>query len=176
MNRIARLIVAGMLVMRALPASASSARVAGPLDEVNDASVSVSIGDSLMQDDERVIPLFDKHRARADSFEAALTAAIVSRVDKAGIKVSSKSTHAISFAFFGGAQAAGDHGSLNFFLLEVSVTGSESDPCGCGDRSRLGIADDAGLEAALTKAAIAAVDEFLASRERSREGAGAARE
>ena len=162
---------ARLAVVAALAATAlgTSMRNIGPLAKMNDISIeAVMIGNSLAPDGSESTTLFQGDVKASEAFRTALGAEIEAHLKAGGMGIDSKSRNHIGFNVFGGKFLGSGCESQNFFMIEVWVTGPK-DKRYSTERTILGVVDDDALAATIIKAAVSAVDEFLAQRKAFRE-------
>jgi hypothetical protein len=153
------------LIFGASLTPASSTRAPGPFAKVDKINIEAFVGDSLSLIPGDTEPLF-ADAARESQFLRDLTAAVKVRLQAAGLQVSGKATDCLVLRFFGGDFKSSETSKTTVFMLGVSVSG---EGIVGNERTVLGTSTHTSLEADLTSAALAVVDELINERKGERE-------
>jgi hypothetical protein len=138
----------------------------GPIADVDELSIDVTIGFPLALDEDSATELFDANPSGASAFQSSLLPQLTSHLEKASIRVTKTQDRVLTVSIYGGhfAKSGCDR---NFYLVQVGLARAE-EPYSGPDRTILGTATDADLSQSLLTTVLAVVDEFIEQRSRYR--------
>jgi len=167
--RCAVALVSLALLTQVSPSLADSLSPLDPFEGIVDASVEVTIGDSLDVSGRSSVRLFGDDQARAEAFGGGLRNAISTRLLQSGIKTTDKSIAAVAVIIWGHS-IPGEASDLHWvFYFELVAHRLDWDPA-CPDdpghgAGRLGATSDAQLEDVLQRAVIGLLSDWLYRRD-----------
>jgi hypothetical protein len=149
------------LWLYAIPLHPTSGISTGPIADVDELSINVSLGSHLALDFASATEL-GLDASTAETFKQSLLARVRDHFTQAGVRVSQTEDRVLFISVYGGhfPESGSAH---NFYLVEIGLQRAEEGYAG-PDRTVLGTATDERLPGALLTTVLAVVDEFIEQR------------
>jgi hypothetical protein len=162
------LLVLLLVALPASPAGAQAARSAGPFAELDAIDVTVEIGGPLDAEGGTSPQLLVGDLERYNRFETAMKRAVGQKLESCGILWDQGAVDEVAILVFGRRESSSEGPARYVYMVQARVLNTEVAGRGAGRewvtlRPVIGLAEDAGLEAALVDTAVAIVGGELRS-------------